>query len=115
MLQKEAIQELKELCLVHHDRRLSDAEAHKIGERILTFLRATESHEEEGQINLSTEEQKALDFIKTCIESGNPPSVRAIAAAIGCSSSRSGLRIVEKLMLKRLVSRDGRGHLRILP
>ena len=41
-----------------------------------------------GYTKLSAEQQKAFEYIKDCIDEGEPPSIRAIAAELGLSSSR---------------------------
>jgi len=43
------------------------------------------------------------------------PSIREISQVLGFSSSQSGQRAVEEVMLKRLIFRDEHGNLVVLP
>ena len=60
---------------------------------------------------LSEGEGKALAFITSAIGRGKSPSVRAIAAELGLSSSRSGQRMVDSLMAKGVITRNDQGSL----
>jgi SOS-response transcriptional repressor LexA len=81
--------------------------------RVLSFLTPTGEHQKHPL--LSNEEQRKFTFIKQSIKQGSSPSLRAIASELGFSSSRSGQRIVNALMRKKLVSCDERGMLTLLP
>lgn len=113
MFNRGDIEEFKRFCKVHHNRDLPDEEATKMTERVIRFLIATMERPQKMP-SLTTEEATAFDFIKTGIESNNPPSTRTIAAELGFSSSRSGHRVVGRLIKKGIVSRNPSGALEIL-
>ena len=113
MISKEAIEEMKQICSVVHNIVLSDGEAQEIGNRIVRFLHAKGSMPEERPC--SDQEQKAFTFIKGNIEKGNVVTVRAVASAAGFSSSRSGRRMIEVLISKTYIVRDGFGVLALVP
>src|SRR5437773_1277197 len=60
---------------------------------------------------LSVRETKALDFIRCSLGAGTSPSVRQVCQAVGLRSSRSGLRLVNKLISKGYVCRKEDGSL----
>jgi hypothetical protein len=69
---------------------------------------------ESKQEALSKHEIAALTFIRESLKNGRSPSVREVCRAVGLRSSRSGLRIINKLMSKRYLCRDGQGVLEML-
>jgi len=61
---------------------------------------------------LSNQETNAFVFIRRALRDGHSPSVREVCRELGFRSSRSGLRLVNKLMAKGLVFRGKDGQLR---
>ena len=53
---------------------------------------------------LTSKERKALVFIKRELKKTNRPSVQQVSHAIGCRSSRTGLRIMKSLREKGLIT-----------
>lgn len=58
---------------------------------------------------LTEKERNALLFIEHQLSLGHSPSVREVSAAIGCTSSRTGARTVEKLVTMGLLKREENG------
>jgi len=54
-----------------------------------------------------------MEFIKKEIVSGNSPSVREVTKALGLRSSRSGLRVINRLIELQWLKRDKFGKLDI--
>ncbi len=106
MINREALDELKTIC-ERMGHLCGDEEAQRIGERILKFIINSEYLRPPELLSL---EQSAFDLIKN---SSTSPSIRAITAAIGLSSSRSGSRVVQSLMRKRLICRNAEGKLTV--
>lgn len=60
----------------------------------------------EEQLLLTAKESRALAFIQKELKNGNSPSVRAVAAAMGMKSSRSGLGLIRSLITKGRLKRS---------
>src|SRR5260221_5585028 len=62
---------------------------------------------------LSEQESRALTFIRRSLKAGRSPSVRQVCRELGFRSSRSGLRVIDKLKAKGCVRRDKHGVLKL--
>ncbi|MBE7498992.1 MAG: hypothetical protein HS113_01515 [Verrucomicrobiales bacterium] len=58
-------------------------------------------------MNLTDEERVALEFVRAEKARGHFPSVRDVARVIGAKSSRSGARVVNRLIENGLIRREG--------
>jgi hypothetical protein len=65
-------------------------------------------------IQPTEQEWKALRFLDAEIRQGRSPSVRQVAKAVGFKSSRSGYKLLKRLITKGLVVRDRRNVLYLI-
>jgi SOS-response transcriptional repressor LexA len=59
-----------------------------------------------ADIQPTEQEQKALDFIGSEIQQGRSPSIRNLSKIIGFRSSRSGFRLLNRLIDRGFICRD---------
>ena len=113
-LSERAFAELKIIAKDEYGETLSDEEIHDMGFRLLhlfDLLQPKETIEPGGRIQVTEQEQKVLTYIRDTLDAGKTfPSVRDIARAAGFRSSRSGFRMLQKLIKKGLVKRDEEGE-----
>jgi len=84
--------------------------------RLFSILKTVTSPKGKGcsDIAVSDQEFKALKYLHHAIYHENKaPSVRDITIAVGFSSSRSGFRLLNKLMERGFVYRDTDGKLQL--
>jgi SOS-response transcriptional repressor LexA len=80
---------------------LTDDKAEAMGVELLHFFSLLWSPKVTDINALTDQESKALEFIRRMLDTEQrPPSVREVARAIGLKSSRSGFRVVQRLIAK---------------
>jgi hypothetical protein len=85
-----------------------------MGLRLLRFFDLILSKDPaEPKSILSDEEAYAILYIKRCLKEGKRPTVRGVAEAIGCSSSRSEQRMMNSLIAQRFIQRDSNGKVQL--
>ncbi len=92
---------------------MTDVEIEDMGVRLLhlfDILRQQKS--EPKQIRATELELNAVKFLNEEIDAGRNPSIRALAKAMDFRSSRSGFRLLQRLIGKGLLYRDTNGMLR---
>jgi LexA DNA binding domain len=117
MLDKDALEELRNLLQVEYGYEHSDEEAREIGTRLLRLLELLVM--QEGQDIPRPEpvptERRALAYLhEQIIHYGHSPSVRELSAAMGYRSSRSGSQLLERLIKIGSVFRGADGKLSLL-
>jgi hypothetical protein len=114
VLSVRATDEFKRLFEEEFGECLSDDEAHQSAENLLHLfgLLVRDNSAPVRQIQVTENEWKALRYIHDALFHQNAqPTVRGIAAAIGRSSSRSGLRMLKHLISRGFVWRDDAGKI----
>ena len=118
-LSPEAFDELKALVIEEYGDTMTDDEITAMGLRLLNLFSLllspyTEKAEQRSGPELSDKEQQALTYIATCLElHGRSPSVREVAKAVGYRSSRSGLKVINRLIHRGSIERIADGQLQI--
>jgi hypothetical protein len=109
MLTSKDIKEFKRICEEEFDHPCTDSQAEAMARRVIRYLLATEDWEDKPQ--LTDQEHIVVDLIKKDSAHGHSSSIREITKALGFSSSRSGYRVLQGLIEKKIVSRDQKGAL----
>lgn len=114
-LSAEAFEELR--AIVEHEKKepMTNEEIEEMGINLLKLFAMLFTPEEKSAGNQPTEqEQKALTFLQDEMSQGRSPSIRDLSKVMGFRSSRSGFRLLNLLIAKGWVHRDGKGALRWL-
>ncbi len=100
-LSAKAFDDLRAIVKDEISEPMTDEEIEAMGTRLLRlFSTLSTSEPETVDIQPTVQEQKALDFIKSEIVQGRSPSVRGVAKAVGFKSSRSGHRLLRRLIAR---------------
>jgi len=86
------------------------AEGKLVGEQISRIVDSMKEKDKPKPVQLTEKEQLAFAYIKGQLSHGIQPTVRGVAKAVGLKSSRSGVRIIDKLIAQgylRLVGEKG--------
>jgi hypothetical protein len=113
-LSLKALAELKEIVIEEFGPGDTDQEIEEMGLRLLRLfsLVSVDSPKTEKP-KLSVVEAKALTYVGDCIKQHKQPTVRGVAEAIGKKSSRSGMRMVDELIKRGIVTRDEEGRINL--
>ena len=114
-LSDEEFQELKTIARKEYGDSLSDSEIREMGVRLLTLYGILTSKEPEfTRLDPSDADFRILKCLHRAIyHERTSPSVRDIASAMGLRSSRSGLRLLSRLIHLGFVYRDEKGRLKL--
>jgi len=113
-LSPQALADLKVIAREEIKGDLSDDELQEMGIRLLRLFSILTSPSKTQTIEVSDQELRALKFLSHEIHlNARMPSVRELAAALGLRSSRSGHRMLSRLMKRELIARDGEGKLNL--
>jgi len=114
-LSPQAFADLKVITLKELGPDMTDGQIEEMGVNLLRLfdVLVTSPAESTPQLKLSPEESKALEYIKGEIEQHRSPSVRDLSKAMGFRSSRSGFRLLKRLIERGVVCRDCDGVLQL--
>ena len=111
-LSPDALDELRVIVKEQIVEPMTDAEIEMMGVRLLRLFSLLSIQEtKQPDVEQTEQEQRAIAFIGSEMKQGKAPSIRGITKAIGLRSSRSGFRLVEQLISKGFVMRDGEGNM----
>ena len=115
LLSEDAFKELKIIVRKEYGASFSDSEIRDMGIRLLTLSRFLYSGSGGNKYQQpSDEDLKPLRYLHQAIcHSGISPSVRDIASALKLRSSRSGFKILKRLMDQGFVFRNEKGKLKL--
>lgn len=113
-LSAEAMNDLQTIVQKEISELVTDDEIEDMGIRLLRLFSIIVTQEPKPAcVQLAKQEQKALAFIGSEIKQGRSPSLRQLTQAVGLKSSRSGYRLLNKLISKGQVVRNEEGELRM--
>jgi hypothetical protein len=120
-LLQDEFQSLKRIVIKEYGRKaIADEEIFDMGLRICNLyliLFAFNKNTEKSfkpQVSLSTKELQAFQYIEFQLKQRNhSPSAREVAKAMGYSSSRTGLKMINILVEKGVVRRGEKGRLEV--
>jgi hypothetical protein len=98
-----AVKELREIYEDEFDDVLTDFEIEDMGVRLLSLFDILLNTPGPVKIELTRQEQLALDYIHAETAAGGTPTVRGMAQAAGLRSSRSGMRLRDTLIAKGIL------------
>jgi len=113
-LSVKAFSELKRISGEEFDMELSDHEIEEMGMRLLRILSILLPDNPEPvtmTISFTQQESDGINFIHEEIHRGRSPSVRQFSWAMGLRSSRSGHRLLNRLMEQGWIYRNDEGKL----
>ena len=114
-LSPEAFRGLKEIVKDEICEQMEDSEIENMGIRLLrlfSILGVDQAKKEVQGIEVSEQELKVLTFLREEIcGQKRSPSVREISRAAGFRSSRSGFRLLNRLIKRGLIFRSQKGQL----
>lgn len=113
-LSAEAIENLRTIYYEEFDEELTDDGVEVMGVELLHFFSLLWSLKASDIDELTDQESRALEFIRRTLDAEQrSPSVREIAHVIGLKSSRSGFRVVQRLIAKEVLHRAKDGKLKV--
>jgi predicted HTH transcriptional regulator len=113
-LSPKALADLKVIAHEEIEADLSDDELHEMGWRLLRLFSILATPSKTKTMEISEQELKALKFLSHQVHvNTRTPSVRELATALGLRSSRSGHRMLARLVKRGLITRDGEGKLNL--
>lgn len=111
-ISREALERYRNLFEEEFGECLSDEAARESMMNLLRFFEVISKGKSpvKTKTKVTDHEGKALQYIRHCLEQKTNPTVRGIAVAIGRSSSRSGMKMLEQLIVRGMVyrSKDGK-------
>ena len=113
------VREFQKLYKRSFRKKLSDNDARAMATRMLALYRVLYSptpEEEQGSRleqypELPGKLREVLHFIQESLVRGHSPSVREVAGVMGCKSSRTAFRAIDKLIKRGYLKRDKNGRL----
>src|SRR5437667_8125683 len=84
---------------------IKTSEGEKLGEEIRRLLERWRKQEKSQLTKLTEQEEKAFKFIKEELLLKRQPTVRDVARHLGLKSSRWGARIINRLIVKGILTR----------
>lgn len=101
---------IKDVCRKLRD-YLRTPEGERVGEELMVAMEKWRKIAEPKPPQLTVAEEKAFRFIKEQLLLKKPITVRDVAWSAGLKSSRSGANLINRLIVKGLLVREGKGRL----